>query len=62
MLDIKGKQELNTTNILSYRGTLKQEELENVEKEMEHSENRYKIGGNPPSNFVKQDIIQICQR
>lgn len=44
------------------RATLKQEELENVEKEMEHSENRYKIGGNSPSNFVKQDIIQICQR
>lgn len=35
MLEIKENQELNVTNLLSYRGKLKQTELENIGKEME---------------------------
>ena len=34
MLEIKENQELNVTNLLSYRGKLKQTELENIGKEM----------------------------
>lgn len=36
MLEIKENQELNVTNLLSYRGKLKQTELENIGKEMEN--------------------------
>ena len=35
MLEIKEKQELNVANVLSYKGKVKQAELENVGKEME---------------------------
>ncbi len=35
MLEIKENQELNVTNVLSYRGKIKQAELENIGKEME---------------------------
>ena len=35
MLEIKENQELNVTNLLSYRGKLKQTELENIGQEME---------------------------
>lgn len=35
MLKIKEKQELNVANVLSYKGKVKQAELENVGKEME---------------------------
>lgn len=35
MLEIKENQELNVTNVLSYRGKVKQAELENIGKEME---------------------------
>lgn len=35
MLEIKENQELNVTNLLSYRGKVKQAELENIGKEME---------------------------
>ena len=35
MLEIKENQELNVTNVLSYRGKVKQAELESVGKEME---------------------------
>lgn len=35
MLEIKENQELNVVNILSYRGKVRQAELENVGKEME---------------------------
>lgn len=35
MLEIKENQELNVTNVLSYRGKVKQSELENIGKEME---------------------------
>ena len=34
MLEIKENQELNVTNLLSYRGKLKQTELENIGKEI----------------------------
>lgn len=35
MIEIKENRELNVTNVLSYRGKVKQAELENVGKEME---------------------------
>ncbi|MBQ4523700.1 MAG: AraC family transcriptional regulator [Lachnospiraceae bacterium] len=35
MLEIKENQELNVVNVLSYRGKVRQAELENVGKEME---------------------------
>ena len=35
MLEIKENQELNIANLLSYRGKVKQTELENIGKEME---------------------------
>ena len=35
MLEIKENQELNVANVLSYKGKVKQAELENVGKEME---------------------------
>ena len=35
MLEIKENQELNVTNVLSYRGKVKQSEIENIGKEME---------------------------
>ena len=35
MLEIKENQELNVANLLSYRGKVKQAEVENVGKEME---------------------------
>jgi len=35
MLEIKEKQELNVANTLSYRGKVKQTEIENIGKEME---------------------------
>lgn len=35
MLEIKENQELNVANVLSYRGKVRQAELENVGKEME---------------------------
>ncbi len=35
MLEIKENQELNIANVLSYKGKVKQAELENVGKEME---------------------------
>ena len=35
MLEIKENQEVNITNVLSYRGKIKQAELENIGKEME---------------------------
>jgi len=35
MLEIKENQELNVTNVLSYRGKVKQAELESLGKEME---------------------------
>ena len=35
MLEIKENQELNVTNLLSYRGKLKQTKRENIVKEME---------------------------
>ena len=35
MLEIKENQELNVTNVLSYRGKIKQAELETIGKEME---------------------------
>lgn len=35
MLEIKKNQELNVTNVLSYRGKVKQTELESLGKEME---------------------------
>ena len=35
MLEIKENQELNVTNILSFRGKIKQSELEGIGKEME---------------------------
>ena len=36
MLEIKENQELNIVNVLSYRGEIKQAEIENVGKEMEN--------------------------
>ena len=35
MLEIKENQELDIDNIISYRGKIKQTEIENVGKEME---------------------------
>lgn len=36
MLEIKENQELNVANLLSYRGKIRQAELENIGKEMEN--------------------------
>ena len=36
MLEIKENQELNVTNILSYRGKVEKTDLENIGKEMEN--------------------------
>jgi hypothetical protein len=47
MLEIKENQELNVTNLLSYRGKLKQTELENIGKEMESYIQSAKRVGNP---------------
>ena len=35
MLEVKENQELNLVNVLSYRGKIRQDELENIGKEME---------------------------
>lgn len=35
MIEIKEKQELNVVNVISYRGKVKQAELENIGKDME---------------------------
>ena len=35
MLEIKENQELNVNNLISYRGKVRQREIENIGKEME---------------------------
>ncbi len=49
MLEIKEQQELNVENVLSYRGKIKQAELENKGKEMESliQKSGAKRAGNP---------------
>ncbi len=63
MLEIKENQELNVTNILSYRGKVRQAELENIGKEMENyiQNAGAKRAGNPitATYAVEGDKIDI---
>ena len=63
MLEIKENQELNVANVLSYKGKVKQAELENVGKEMESYIQKAgaKRVGNPTTATyaVEGDMIDI---
>lgn len=63
MLEIKENQELNVTNLLSYRGKLKQTELENIGKEMEsyiQSEGAKRVGNPITATYeLEGDEIDI---
>lgn len=63
MLEIKENQELNVVNILSYRGKVRQTEIENIGKEMEDYIQRVgaKRVGNPitATYAVEGDAIDV---
>ena len=63
MLKIRENQELNVTNVLSYRGKVKQEELENIGKEIESYIQNIgaKRVGNPISATyaIEGDVIDV---
>lgn len=63
MLEIKKNQELNVVNVLSYRGKLKQSDIENIGKKMDDYINNSgaKRAGYPmtATYFVEGDILDI---
>ena len=63
MLEIKENQELAVTNVLSYRGKVRQAELENIGKEMEiHIQNlgAQRVGNPITATYaVEGDTIDI---
>lgn len=63
MLEIKENQELNVTNILSFRGKIKQEELENIGKEMEYcilNAGAKRIGGTITATYaIEAGVVDV---
>lgn len=63
MLEIKENQELNVANLLSYKGKIKQAELENIGKEMEsyiHSTGAKPVDHPITATYtVEGDVIDI---
>lgn len=63
MLDIKENQELNMANVLSFKGKIRQMELENIGKEMElyiHNSGAKRVG-NPitATHGIENDVIEV---
>ncbi|MGN0316442.1 MAG: hypothetical protein ACI4E1_00730 [Lachnospira sp.] len=63
MLEIKENQELNVANVLSFKGKIRQTELENIGKEMElyiHNSGAKRVGNPITATYgIENDVIEV---